>query len=112
LGELVLGAGEADLEAFDFAGPAFAFGFCDAGGQVVADLCEPVPLGWVWPVDGAADAGVFVDAGGAECPPAGTGGDLAAFEVPEEFLPFLVGRGAVFLGGPPGPMPAALRRNG
>jgi hypothetical protein len=50
------GAGEADFEAFDFAGPAFAFGFGDAGGEVVADLCEPVALGRVGPLDGAADA--------------------------------------------------------
>ena len=34
LGELVVGAGEADLEAFDLAQPAFAFGLCDPGGQV------------------------------------------------------------------------------
>ena len=31
LGELVVGAGRADFEAFGFAGPAFAFGFCDTG---------------------------------------------------------------------------------
>jgi hypothetical protein len=54
LGEFVLGAGEADFEAFDFAGPAFAFGFGDAGGEVVADLCEPVALGQVGPVDGGS----------------------------------------------------------
>jgi hypothetical protein len=48
------GAGEADFEAFDFAGPAFAFGFGDAGGEVVADLCEPVALGRVGPVDGGS----------------------------------------------------------
>ena len=34
-----------------------------------------------------------------ECPAAGAGGDLAAFEVAEELLPFLVGGGAVFLAG-------------
>jgi hypothetical protein len=33
LGEVVFGASEADLEAFAFAEPAFAFGFGDAGGQ-------------------------------------------------------------------------------
>jgi hypothetical protein len=43
---------------------------------------------------------VLVDAGGAERPAADAGGDLAAFEVAEEFLPFGVGGGAVFLGGP------------
>ena len=50
LGELVFGAGEADLEAFDFAEPAFAFGFGDAGDQVVADLGEAGPLGGIRPV--------------------------------------------------------------
>jgi hypothetical protein len=103
LGEFVFSPGEADFEAFGFAGPAFAFGFGDAGGQVVADLGEPVALGRVGPVDRAPDAGVFVDAGGAECPSAGAGGDCAAFEVAEEFGPFVVGGGAVFLGGPQGP---------
>jgi len=49
LGELVVGAGEADLQAFGFAGPALAFGFGDAVVQVGADLLEPVALGWVWP---------------------------------------------------------------
>jgi hypothetical protein len=56
LGELVLGAGEADLESFGFAGPAFAVGFGDAGDEVVADLGDAVPLGGVWPVDRAPQA--------------------------------------------------------
>ena len=38
LGEFVFGAGEAYLQAFDFAEPAFAFGFGYAGFEVVADL--------------------------------------------------------------------------
>ena len=38
LGELVFGGGEADFEALGLAGPAFALGFGDPGGQVVADL--------------------------------------------------------------------------
>jgi hypothetical protein len=100
LGEFVLGAGEADFEAFGFAEPGFAFGFGDAGDEVVADLGDAGPLGGVWPVQGAAQAGVLVDAGGAERAAAGAGGDLAAFEVAEELLPFGVGGGAVFLGGP------------
>ncbi|MGP0023633.1 MAG: hypothetical protein ACLPKE_09750 [Streptosporangiaceae bacterium] len=49
LGELVLGAGEADLEALDLAEPAFAFGLGDAVVQVVPDLLEPTPLGGVRP---------------------------------------------------------------
>jgi len=44
LGELVLGAGEADPESFDLAEPAFLFGFGDAGVEVVADLDQPRPL--------------------------------------------------------------------
>jgi hypothetical protein len=37
LGEFVLGGGEADPQAFDFAEPALAFGFGDPVGEVVAD---------------------------------------------------------------------------
>ena len=99
LGELVVGAGEADLESFDLAEPAFAFGFGDAGGEVVADLGEAGPLGRVGPEHRAADAGVLVDAGGGERPAAGPDRHLAPFEVAEELFPFLVGGGAVFLGG-------------
>jgi len=58
LGELVVGAGEADLQAFDFAEPALASGFCDAVVQVGADLLEPGALGWVWPQERAPDAGL------------------------------------------------------
>jgi hypothetical protein len=42
---------------------------------------------------------VLVDAGGGERPAAKPGRYRAAFEVAEELLPFLIGRGAVFLGG-------------
>lgn len=54
--EFPLGAGQADLEALDLAEPAFAFGFGDAGDEVVADLDEPVALGGVGPEYRAADA--------------------------------------------------------
>src|SRR6266480_423822 len=103
LGEFVFGAGEADLESFGLAEPAFAVGFGDAGGEVVADLGDAVALGGVGPVHGASQAAVLVDAGGGECAAAGAGGDFAAFEVAEEFFPFGVGGGAVFLGGPQRP---------
>ncbi|MGH4009142.1 MAG: hypothetical protein ACRDTH_13470 [Pseudonocardiaceae bacterium] len=43
--------------------------------------------------------GVFVDARGAERSAAGSGGDLATFEVAEELGPFFVGRDAVLLAG-------------
>src|SRR5690348_17284672 len=105
LGELVFGAGEAGFEAFGFAEPACLFGFGDAGDEVVADLGDAGALSGVWPVRGAAQAGVLVDAGGAEGSAAEAGGDFAALEVAEEFLRFGVGGGAVFLGGPQCPSP-------
>lgn len=49
LAELLLGAGEADLETFDLAEPAFPPGFGDSGDQVVADLGKPCALGRVRP---------------------------------------------------------------
>jgi hypothetical protein len=56
LGELVAGGGEADLESFGLAGPALAFGLGDAGGQVAADVLQPLSLGGVDPQEGAPDA--------------------------------------------------------
>ncbi|MFE0154703.1 hypothetical protein ACFWY5_46740 [Nonomuraea sp. NPDC059007] len=47
LGELVFGPGEADLESFDLAEPAFSFGLGDAVVQVVTDLLKASPLGGV-----------------------------------------------------------------
>ena len=44
-----------------------------------------------------------MDAGGRVGAPAGAESDLAAFEVPEELVPFLVGGGAVFVVGPQRP---------
>jgi hypothetical protein len=44
LGELVLGAGEADLESLDLAEPAFALGLGDAVVQVGAYLLKAVAL--------------------------------------------------------------------
>jgi hypothetical protein len=55
LGELAGGGGEADFESFGFAGPAFAFGFGDAGAEVVADLLQAVALGGVDAQEGAPD---------------------------------------------------------
>src|SRR6266852_5837937 len=90
LGELVVGAGEADLESLGFAGPAFAFGLGDAGDQVVADLGDAGPLAGRRPVHAAAQATVLVNAGGAERAVAGAGGDLAELEMAEELGPFLI----------------------
>lgn len=47
LGELVLGAGQADLEALGLAEPAVGFGFGEASGEVVADLGEAGTFGGV-----------------------------------------------------------------
>ncbi len=49
LGEFVAGCGEADVESVHFAEPAFVVGFGDAVDEVVTDLDQPVPLGWVGP---------------------------------------------------------------
>lgn len=59
LGELVVGAGEANLEAFDLAEPAFGLGLGDAGDQVVADLFRLCSLGWVWSQERTSDRWVF-----------------------------------------------------
>jgi hypothetical protein len=55
LGELVVRGGEADLESFCLAGPAFAFGLADAGEEVVADVGEPATLGGGNPQERAPD---------------------------------------------------------
>ena len=47
VGEFLAGAGEADLESVDFAEPAFASGFVDAGEEVVADLLDAVATGGI-----------------------------------------------------------------
>ena len=55
LGELVVGAGEADLEAVDLAEPAFPLRLGDAGKQVVADLFQARSLRWVWSQERTSD---------------------------------------------------------
>jgi hypothetical protein len=102
LGELGGGGGEADFESFGFAGPAVLMGFGDAVLQVVADAGEAGPLGWVGPQEGAVDAAVLVDAAGPLGAAAVAERDPAAFEMAEEFVPFGVGGGAVFLAGAKG----------
>lgn len=57
LSDLVLGAGETDLEAFDFAEPALALNFGDPIDQVVSDPDQPVSLGRLRPEERATDAG-------------------------------------------------------
>src|SRR5664279_779026 len=77
LGELASGAGQADLEAFGLADPVVLLGFGDACGQVLADLDQTWPLGWVGAQQRAAKAGVFMDAGSLVGAPAVTQGHLA-----------------------------------
>src|SRR6187455_129927 len=81
LGEFGVRAGEADLEALGLAVPAVGFGFGDAGEQVVADLFQPGAGGRIRAQQRAAQAAVFVDAGGVIGAAAVADGDLAALEV-------------------------------
>jgi hypothetical protein len=57
---LLLGAGQADLETFDLAEPAFRLGFGDSGDQVVADLGKARPSGRVGSKERASDAGMLM----------------------------------------------------
>ena len=82
LGELVVGAGEADLQSVDFAEPALAFGFGDAVVQVGADLREPGALCGVWPQERApdvpltelTDAGIGYRCSSTDCDRSASGG--------------------------------------
>ena len=97
--EFVLGGGKTDSQSFGFADPAFALGFVDAVDKVVADVEQPLPLIGIDAQQRATDATVFVDAAGAVGPPAITEGESAAFEVPEEFVPFRIGGASVLIAG-------------
>jgi hypothetical protein len=109
LDELAVGAGEADLEAFDLAEPALALGFGDAGGEVVADLLQARSLRWVWSQERTSDTRVFMNAGRSERASAGPDGHLSFLEVGEEGIPLLVGRGSVFFAGAGRPAPGNKR---
>lgn len=63
--EFVLGGLEAGLESLDFTEPAVGSGLLDAFCEVVDDLDEVGACPGVDAEHGAADAGVFVFAGGA-----------------------------------------------
>ncbi|MGW0538613.1 hypothetical protein [Streptomyces sp. NPDC003032] len=56
LRQFVFGAGEADLEAFDFAEPTLSLGLGDPVDQVVADLDQSVSLGGFGAEERASDA--------------------------------------------------------
>jgi hypothetical protein len=69
LGELVVGAREADLESFDFAGLALVFGLADPGGQVVADLGDAGRWAGSGQGRAAEQACSWMPGGGAEVGP-------------------------------------------
>ena len=73
--------------------------FGESGDQIRADLFEAQLLVGVDAEEGAADAGVFVDAGGGVGAAAGAEFDFAVFEVVEELVPFGVGDVSVFVAG-------------
>lgn len=93
LGELIRGAGEADLQSFDLAEPALLLGFGDPVEQVFADGHDAVALVGVGPQQAASQTAVLVHAAGSVGPAAVAQGDAAAFEVAEELLPFRLRRG-------------------
>lgn len=97
--ELLVGGADADFESFDLAVPALLMGLSEAGVQVGEDLLEAVLLGWVGSEHGAADARVFVLAGGAVGAAADSELDLASLEVAHEVVPLSVGGFAILLAG-------------
>lgn len=87
---------EAGLQTGDLAEPAVEFGLLDAGAQVGDDLEQSGSRGGVQAQARAADAGVFVFAGGAVGAATFADFELAGLEVLLEVAPFLVGGLAVF----------------
>ncbi|MFV5995406.1 hypothetical protein ACNPQM_23965 [Streptomyces sp. NPDC056231] len=61
--QLAPSASEAHLEALYFTQPSFLFRLGDAGDQVVADVGQPWPLGWIRPEERASDTS-FSEIGG------------------------------------------------
>ncbi|MFY4716955.1 hypothetical protein [Streptomyces sp. LaBMicrA B280] len=98
-GELLFRGGEAGLDRGDLAKPSLLLGLLEPVVQVRVDLLQAGHLLEIGPQDGAADAGVFMDAGGAEVTCADAEGDLPQLEVGQEVLPFLRGGLAVLLPG-------------
>ncbi|WTN35974.1 hypothetical protein OHQ89_47455 [Streptomyces canus] len=97
LGMFLPQEGESQVDAFDFAFPAFVFGTGPAVNQVLLDHFQPGDHVGVDPQDGTADAGVLVLAGASVGATAGSEFDLAGVEVVLECGP-LVGRGGPVLG--------------
>ena len=87
------------FESFDFAVPAFAFGFGDAVDQVAADLGDTRPLVRGWPQEWASQAAVLMNARRRVRPAAFAERDAPTLEMAEEFFPFFVAGSTVFLAG-------------
>src|SRR6516225_5232919 len=87
LGELVVGAGQADLQSLHFSGPALASGLGDAVVEVAADLLQAGALRWGWPQERASDTGVLMNARRAESACACPDGYFSFLEVGEECVP-------------------------
>lgn len=64
LGELGVRGGQADLQPLGFAEPPISLSLGYPLAEVATDLDQAGPLGWVGAKEGAAQAAVFVDAGG------------------------------------------------
>ncbi|MEJ3745372.1 hypothetical protein WEI85_19020 [Actinomycetes bacterium KLBMP 9797] len=99
MGQFFLGSGEADAESFGFAEPAFTLCFGYAGGEIVADVDQALPLAGINAKEWATNAAVFVNTAGAICAAAVAEGEPAAFKVAEKLVPFRVGGVPVFLAG-------------
>ena len=99
LGQLLLRGGEADAEPVSLAEPAFALCFGDAGGEVVTDVDQALPLGGIDAKEWTANATVFVDAAGPVGASAVAEGEAATLEVAEELVRFRVAGVPVFLAG-------------
>ena len=104
-GELLFGCGDADLNAFELAEPAFSFSFQASLREVDADLFEPGPLGGVGAQHRAADASVFMDAGSAIGATAGSEFDFAFEEVGVELVELRIGGCPVVVAGAQGSAP-------
>jgi hypothetical protein len=107
VGQLVLEEPEGEVDAFELAEPPFCFGELASGDEVGVNLVEALDQDRVNLKQGAADAGMFVLAGGGVGAPAVAEFDFAFIEVFLEFFPFRAGRRTVF---PARPGPPACGR--
>jgi hypothetical protein len=99
LGALVPQEAKGEVDAFQLAEPTLGLGAGPPGEQVDLQFLEPGQHLGVDAQHRAADAGVFVLAGGAVGAAAGAQFDLALVEVLLELVPLPAGGLAVLLGG-------------